>query len=87
VVAIGDFAQQLVGLDEIVAALQQPADLVAGDLDLSGREHRLHFLEILSPVASAARVDEFPALVPDFAQSNFLCRPADRRTRLARRSS
>ncbi len=43
----GDFAEQLVGFEQVTAAFQEPSQFVDGNLDLARREHRMDFLHIL----------------------------------------
>ena len=65
----GQFAEHLVGQQAIAAAVQQPAQLVAGDFGFARGNHSFDFFQIFGPLASAARMDQLPRLLAgDLAQ-------------------
>jgi len=58
-----ELSQQQVGVHEIAAPSQEPAQFVPRDLDLAGIDHLADFLQILAPVERAARRHQFPGLL------------------------
>ena len=59
----GDFAEKLMGLQQRGAAVEQPSQLVDGDVDLPGLEHGLDFFHVFGPLRNARRIDQLEGLM------------------------
>lgn len=58
------------GFDEVVAFVEQPAQLVTGNFRLAGGDHLVDFFDVLAAGCGAARRHQFPGIFADAADSN-----------------